>query len=382
LTSREEGSYNTDCKFTGKLFDNSTALYYYGARYYDPELGRFIQPDTIVPYPDDPQSFNRYAYARNNPIRYVDPTGHFWATLGIIMGIISTAAAMVSTVATVGALISGGKTEQVFSNIAMIAGITAFVTGGISMACADIAGTQVPQLTMHTIIEDGKEWTVLDPIIVSPTVIDAGGYGALGDAVKGTAAALSAAKMAATSAITSGVAAGNAVIGATLRAAGLYSNIWNIGYEMGRTAAQGYSKTFGGSYTFSTPSFNHADIYGSGLKLKADMSASTTEFFTHTSVSKTSLNINEISANFEGGITKSKLGVYGELSYQVVTGENEIKLFDLGGTRFSFHYDVGYGLGAKGGFIVDYSKGGRLGGGFYKGVGGSAELRWRNVERW
>jgi RHS repeat-associated protein len=76
LTSREEGSYNTDCKFTGKLFDTSTALYYYGARYYDPELGRFIQPDTIVPYPDDPQSFNRYSYARNNPIRYVDPTGH------------------------------------------------------------------------------------------------------------------------------------------------------------------------------------------------------------------------------------------------------------------------------------------------------------------
>ena len=78
MTSKEEGSYNTDCLYTGKLFDTDTELYYYGARYYDPELGRFIQPDTIVPYPSDPQSFNRYSYARNNPIKYIDPTGHSW----------------------------------------------------------------------------------------------------------------------------------------------------------------------------------------------------------------------------------------------------------------------------------------------------------------
>jgi len=100
LTAREEGSYNTDCKFTGKLFDTYASLYYYGARYYDPHLGRFIQPDTIVPYPTDPQSFNRYAYARNNPIRYIDPTGHSWwdsfkswigSIVGIFAGIFITA---------------------------------------------------------------------------------------------------------------------------------------------------------------------------------------------------------------------------------------------------------------------------------------------------
>ena len=89
-------TYNTDYRFTGKLFDTDTGLYYYGARYYDPELGRFIQPDTIVPYPDDPQSFNRYAYARNNPIRYVDPTGHSWKEwighiIGAVAGIFITA---------------------------------------------------------------------------------------------------------------------------------------------------------------------------------------------------------------------------------------------------------------------------------------------------
>ncbi len=42
-----------------------------------PTPARFIQPDTIVPNPGDPQSLNRYSYAGNNPVRYTDPSGHF-----------------------------------------------------------------------------------------------------------------------------------------------------------------------------------------------------------------------------------------------------------------------------------------------------------------
>ena len=51
-------------------------MLFYGARWYDPQVGRFLQPDTIVPQPGDPQSLNRYSYALNNPLRYTDPTGH------------------------------------------------------------------------------------------------------------------------------------------------------------------------------------------------------------------------------------------------------------------------------------------------------------------
>jgi len=45
-------------------------------RYHDPLLGRFISADTIVPEPSEPQDLNRYAYVRNNPLRFVDPSGH------------------------------------------------------------------------------------------------------------------------------------------------------------------------------------------------------------------------------------------------------------------------------------------------------------------
>jgi hypothetical protein len=46
-------------------------------RMYSPVLGRFIQPDPIVPDPLDPQSLNRFSYVRNSPLNRIDPNGHF-----------------------------------------------------------------------------------------------------------------------------------------------------------------------------------------------------------------------------------------------------------------------------------------------------------------
>ncbi|MBW1982133.1 MAG: RHS repeat-associated core domain-containing protein [Deltaproteobacteria bacterium] len=63
-------------KFTDQELDSETGLYNYDARLYDPVIGRFVSPDSIVPALYDPQSLNRYSYCRNNPLRYVDPSGH------------------------------------------------------------------------------------------------------------------------------------------------------------------------------------------------------------------------------------------------------------------------------------------------------------------
>src|SRR5439155_10868622 len=71
-----QASFQVSGRFTGQVLDAETGLYYYNARYYDPGLGRFIQADTIIPDLANPQSYNRYSYVANNPLRYVDPPGH------------------------------------------------------------------------------------------------------------------------------------------------------------------------------------------------------------------------------------------------------------------------------------------------------------------
>jgi RHS repeat-associated protein len=68
-------------RFTGKARDTETALDYFGARYYGSKTGRFTTVDpsmTIRENTLDPQRWNRYAYGRNNPLRFVDPDGRDW----------------------------------------------------------------------------------------------------------------------------------------------------------------------------------------------------------------------------------------------------------------------------------------------------------------
>jgi RHS repeat-associated protein len=51
-------------------------LHYFVARWIDPLTGHFVQADTIVPSAGNAMDFNRYAYVRYNPFKYIDPSGH------------------------------------------------------------------------------------------------------------------------------------------------------------------------------------------------------------------------------------------------------------------------------------------------------------------
>ncbi|NOX92711.1 MAG: hypothetical protein GXP18_09770, partial [Gammaproteobacteria bacterium] len=86
-------------QFTGRKYEKNTELYFYRARYFDPEMGRFLNAD--------PTGFwgglNFYSYVNNNPINIVDPTGHYGILfqLGRISPVVIAIGDLIGQIATV-----------------------------------------------------------------------------------------------------------------------------------------------------------------------------------------------------------------------------------------------------------------------------------------
>ena len=72
----QTGDLKRAAKFTGKDLDEDIGLYYFNARWYDSETGRFVEEDSIPIDPNNPITLNRYTYCSNNPINRIDPSGH------------------------------------------------------------------------------------------------------------------------------------------------------------------------------------------------------------------------------------------------------------------------------------------------------------------
>ncbi|OMF86246.1 hypothetical protein BK146_27790 [Paenibacillus sp. FSL R7-0333] len=70
--------YAESIQYAGEFYDAESGLYYLRARYYDPYTARFISEDSYRGEDTNPLSLNLYTYAHNNPILFLDPTGH-WA---------------------------------------------------------------------------------------------------------------------------------------------------------------------------------------------------------------------------------------------------------------------------------------------------------------
>jgi RHS repeat-associated protein len=73
----QTGNKDNPYRYSGYQYDKGTDLYYLNARYYDAKVARFLTEDTFSGMANDPLSLNRYTYCSNNPIKYLDPTGHW-----------------------------------------------------------------------------------------------------------------------------------------------------------------------------------------------------------------------------------------------------------------------------------------------------------------
>lgn len=77
----------TNRGFTGHEHIDEMGLIHMNGRVYDPQIGRFLSADPHIQAPYNTQSYNRYTYALNNPLKYTDPSGYF--ILGFIPSVIT-----------------------------------------------------------------------------------------------------------------------------------------------------------------------------------------------------------------------------------------------------------------------------------------------------
>ncbi len=71
------GQYHYTDDITTPGVTEGFGLMFYNARWYDPALSRFTQPDSIIPDPNNPIDWDRYGYSYGNPVKYIDPDGHW-----------------------------------------------------------------------------------------------------------------------------------------------------------------------------------------------------------------------------------------------------------------------------------------------------------------
>ena len=73
--------------YTGHEHLDAVSLINMNARLYEPLTGRMLSPDNYIQAPDNLQSYNRYSYVMNNPLKYTDPSGNIWGlVIGMIIG--------------------------------------------------------------------------------------------------------------------------------------------------------------------------------------------------------------------------------------------------------------------------------------------------------
>ena len=167
-TATPQAPFQVSRRFTGQVFDAESGLYYYNARYYDPELGRFIQPDTEFSDFGNPQSYNRYSYCVNNPLRYNDPSGHdpafssvgMFQSLSVEQEVAASRAGAPVAVGLMVATVTGGMAAPLLVAAGASSAFVAVGSGIIAGGSGDLAsqGTQIG-LGMRTSI-NGQEVAV------------------------------------------------------------------------------------------------------------------------------------------------------------------------------------------------------------------------------
>ena len=121
-------------RYRGYVYDTETGLYYVSSRYYDPEIGRWINADALVDQ-SSVLGYNLFAYCRNNPVNMTDTTGNlpFFAITAAIGAVVG---------AVVGGVVAAKNGGNVWAGVGIGAAAGALIGTGAGMAAgAALAGS-------------------------------------------------------------------------------------------------------------------------------------------------------------------------------------------------------------------------------------------------
>ena len=154
-------------RYRGYYFDMETGFYYLNARYYDPALGRFINPDSFVTTGQGLTSYNMYAYCGNNPVNRTDPDGHFWITALITLAATACMALLTSCSSTsdnYGAASPYVPSDsQEYNCYAYVLGERTWrYVGGRSGAVKDYDVDKVAQTVLDDLQKEGRSARIID----------------------------------------------------------------------------------------------------------------------------------------------------------------------------------------------------------------------------
>ena len=128
-------------RYRGYYYDTETGLYYISCRYYNPEIGRFISPDTtnVLEVQDDLYDKNLYAYCDNNPVMRVDSSGAVWhLAVGAAVGVATQFVADVGI-----GLATGNSFGEVIASLSPVDYVSAAIGGSIAASGIGFAGAVV-----------------------------------------------------------------------------------------------------------------------------------------------------------------------------------------------------------------------------------------------
>ena len=133
-------------RFKGYYYDEELGMYYLNSRYYDPEVGRFISPDTtdILEVQDDLYDKNLYAYCDNNSVMRIDSSGAVWhLAVGAVVGVATQFVADVGI-----GLATGSSFGEVISSLSLVDYAAAAIGGAIAASGIGFAGAVVANATL------------------------------------------------------------------------------------------------------------------------------------------------------------------------------------------------------------------------------------------